>query len=236
MTTLPDDFPAYLRHSDADTPAPTWDQVTLSADAPNREMIQHVARIVADTDDAAAARDVWSSWAADERRTVALIVDRIYAQGWLDAVGPLHNIWAGAFNCYPRDTARGAFADVLESLAGDDGPFIECSIRNGLFAFLNAIQHRDWKQGWMETGVANAALHVGLKESGLVEIHMEVFNPLFIKGAPRKDVLRVPLAGAFNHRLFFLHRHWEQGDMGGKSRTSANFYHLMRGQGLPLSF
>jgi hypothetical protein len=42
MTTLPDDYPDYLKHSDADTPAPSWEQATLSTDAPNREMIRHL--------------------------------------------------------------------------------------------------------------------------------------------------------------------------------------------------
>ncbi|MFL6274146.1 MAG: hypothetical protein ACJ74G_02970 [Blastocatellia bacterium] len=235
MTTLPDDYPDYLKHSDADTPVSTWEQATLSTDAPNHEMIRHLARIVANTESEMEARDVWNSWRPDDRRSVALIVDKIYSQGWLDAVGPIHNIWPGAFNCYPRESAGGSFADVLDAMSSDDGLFIECTIRNGLFAFLNAYNHRDWKQGWMEIGVANAALHIGLKDDGLVEIHLEVFNPLFIKGAPRRDVIRIPLVGAFNHKQFMLHRRWEQTDFAGQSRTSANFYHLMR-QNMPLSF
>jgi len=234
MPALPDDFPDYLKHSDQDTPIPTWEQVTHSADAPNREMIQHVARIVADTDNEAEARDVWSSWGADDRRSVALVVDKVYSQGWLDAVGPIHNVWSGAFNFNPRKTARGTFSDVIDAMSGDGGTFIKCTLRNGLFAYLNTYNHKDWKQGWMEIGVANAALHIGLKEK-LVEVHMEVFNPLFIKGAPEADVVRIPLAGAYNRKLFALHRRWEQPPYAEYSRTSANYYHLMR-QSMRLSF
>ena len=84
-------------------------------------------------------------------------------------------------------------------------------------------------------GVATVALHVGLMKDGRAELHMDVFNPLFIKGAPKGDVIRIPLVGAFNHKQFLLHRRWEQSEFAGQSRTSANFYHLMR-QSMPLSF
>ena len=61
MFAVPRDYPDYLKHSDHDTPVPTWAQVTRSVAAPNCEMIAQVARIVANTDDENAAREVWQT-------------------------------------------------------------------------------------------------------------------------------------------------------------------------------
>ena len=235
-TNLPDDFPNELRHSDADTPVPTWAQVTRSVNAANPSMISRLARLVADTNDEETARAVWASWPGSYRRSAALIIDKVDAQGWLAALGPIDGWpWDGGFYCRPAETARGTFAEVLDSMSRGGGPFIACNLRNGLFAYLNAYSHKAWRRGWMETGVATAALHVGLMKDGRAELHMDVFNPLFIKGAPKGDVIRIPLVGTFNHKQFLLHRRWEQSEFAGQSRTSANFYHLMR-QSMPLSF
>jgi hypothetical protein len=233
---LPDDFPNALRHSDADTPVPTWAQVTRSISAVNQPMIAQVARLVADTDDEPTAHAVWESWPGNYRRSTALIIDKVYAQGWLDALGAIDGWpWDGGFYCRPAETARGAFADVLDSLSGGDRPFIACTLRNGLLAYLNAYSHKAWRRGWMETDTATAALHVGLMKDGRAEIHFDVFNPLFISGAPRGDLIRIPLVGSFNRRQFMLHRRWEQSEFAPHSRTSANLYHLMH-RSVPLSF
>ena len=88
----------------------------------------------------------------------------------------------------------------------------------------------------MENNAATAALHVGLRENGMAEVHMEVYNSLFTNGAPRKDVTRIPFVGSYNHKLFPLHRRWEQSEYQQYVRTSANFYHLMREENVPLSF
>ncbi|MEN3332056.1 MAG: hypothetical protein V7641_1421 [Blastocatellia bacterium] len=236
MLAVPRDYPDYLKHSDHDTPVPTWAQVTRSVAAPNRERIAQVARIVADTDDERAAREVWQSWPGHYQRSTALVIDKLDDEGWLDSIGHLDGWpWDGGFYCWPRATLRGTFAEVLNSLSGANGTFIESRIGNGLFAYLNGYRHKAWQQGWMETDTATAALHVGLMADGRIEIHLDVFNPLFIKGAPAKDLMRIPRLGVFNRRQFFLHRRWEQSRFAALTRTSANLYHLMRAS-VPLCF
>lgn len=236
MFAVPRDYPDYLKHSDQDTPVPTWTQVTRSVAAPNREMIAQIARIVANTDDESAAREVWQSWPGHYQRSTALIIDKVYDEGWLDSIGHIDDWpWDGGFFCWPRTTGRGTFADMLNSMSGADGTFIESRIGNGLFAYLNGYRHKAWQQGWMEIDTATAALHVGLMADGRVEIHLDVFNSLFIKGAPAKDLVRIPRVGVFNRKQFLLHRRWEQSRFAGRSRTSANFYHLMRAS-VPLCF
>jgi hypothetical protein len=236
MFSEPRGYPDYLKHSDDDTPVPTWAQVTRRAAAPNREMTARVARIIAGTDDEATAREVWDTWPGQYQRSTALIIDKVYDEGWLDSIGQIDGWpWDGGFFCWPRATERGTFSDVLKSMSGAGGRFIEGRIGNGLFAYLNAYHHKAWKQGWMETDTATAALHVGLMADGRVEIHLDVFNPLFIKGAPAGDLIRIPYVGVFNRRQFCLHRRWEQSKFATLARTSANLYHLMRAS-VPLSF
>jgi hypothetical protein len=232
---LPADFPEYLMHSDEDTPVPEWEHVTRSAESVNKEMIGHVARIVAGTDDEQAARRSWDQYPPGTKRSVALIVDKIYDEGWLGFVGQIKNAWDGGFFFFPSEVGRRTLRDALDSKAGFDGEYIECSLRNGLFAYLNALNHRAWQVGWMETDAGRAALHVGIFEDGVAEVHLDVFNSLYINGAPSKDVIRIPLVGSLNYREFLLHRRWEQAGFAQITRTSANFYHLMRGQ-VPLSF
>ena len=87
----------------------------------------------------------------------------------------------------------------------------------------------------MENDSPMAALHVGIFKDGSAEVHLDVFNPLCIKQTARSDITRLPLLGSYNHRLLRLHRRWEQSQYGSIARTSANFYHLMRGH-VPLSF
>jgi len=236
MLPVPRDYPEYLKHTDDDTPVPTWRQLTRRTEAPNHEVIAEVARIIADTDDEQTACAVWETWPGNYRRSVALILDKIRHEGWLDAIGAIEGWpWDGGFYCWPRTTERGTFAEVMSHLSGRGGTFIEARIGNGLFAYLNAFQHRAWRRGWMETDTATAALHVGLMGDGRVEIHLDLFNPLFINGAPAKDLLRVPSLGVFNRRQYALHRRWEQSRFAAQVRTSANLYHLMR-ESVPLSF
>jgi hypothetical protein len=233
--SLPADFPEYLTHSDEDTPVPSWEQVTRSAASRDREMISHVSRIIAGTDDEETAREAWGMYPSGTKRSVALFVDKIHDQGWLDAVGQIKNAWDGGFFFRPCATARGTLGDLLHSKSGRRGSYIFLSLRNGLFAYISARNHRAWRYGWMEIDRASAALHVGIFEDGSAEVHMDVFNPLFIKGAPPKDLVSIPLIGSYNHRQFALHKRWEQAEYGAITRTSANFYHLMRGH-VPLSF
>ena len=231
-----DDFPDILQHSEEDAPVPTWLQITRSTDETNTEMISHVSRIVAGTDDEEAARSVWASWPGNYRRSVGLLVDKIYHEGWLDSVGRIEGWpWDGGFFFLPRVSERGAFVEVMESKSGRGGAYTECSLRGGLFAFLNKWSHRGWRRGWMENDAALAALHIGIFKSGAAEAHLDVFNSLYTNGAPRADLVKIPLLGSYNHRLFLLHRRWEMSGYAGVARTSANFYHMMRGI-VPLSF
>ena len=233
--TLPADFPEYLRHSDEDTPVPSWEQVTRSTASRDTEMINHVSRIMAGTDDEQTAREAWDLYPSVTKRSIALFVDKIRDEGWLDAVGQIKNAWDGGFYFSPCATAGGALRELLDSKSGKRGAYISLSLRSGLFAYLSARNHRAWRHGWMEIDQASAALHVGIFEDGLAEVHMDVFNPLFIKGAPPKDLVSIPLIGSYNHRQFALHQKWEQAEYAAITRTSANFYHLMRGH-VPLSF
>ena len=228
-------LPEYLMHSDEDTPVPSWEQVTRSNGSPDGEMFNHVSRIVAGTDDEAAARQSWDQYPSGTKRSIALLVDKIYDEGWLDAVGQIKNAWDGGFFFWPRATRSGTLRDKLNSKSGRGGTYIFLSPRNGLIAYLNRWNHRAWRYGWMEIDAAGAALHVGIFEDGVAEVHLDLFNPLFIKGAPPADVFSLPLIGSYNHRQFALHRRWEQSQYAARTRTSANFYHLMRGH-VPLSF
>jgi hypothetical protein len=232
---LPAGFPEYLMHSDEDTPVPSWEQITRSAESRNEEMTGHITRMLAGGDGEQAARQLWDQYPPGTKRSIALLVDKIYDEGWLSAAGQIKGAWDGGFFFWPHATERGTLRDVLNSKSGRHGTYILCSLRNGLFAYLNALNHRAWREAWMETDAGRAALHVGIFEDGSAEVHMDVFNSLFIKGAPPKDIVRVPLIGSYNHREFLLHRRWEQSEYAAITRTSANFYHLMRGH-VPLSF
>src|ERR1044071_2868384 len=100
MPAVPRDYPDYLRHTDHDTPVPTWAQVTRSAASANLDMIARVARIVAGTDDEQAAREVWAAWPGNYQRSVALLIDKIDDEGWLDSIGQIDGWpWDGGFFC-----------------------------------------------------------------------------------------------------------------------------------------
>jgi hypothetical protein len=135
----------------------------------------------------------------------------------------------------PRESERGTLADVLNSKAGKGGSYIRSTLRNGLFAFLNSSNHKGWDESWMENNAPMAALHVGIFADGSAEIHLEAFNPLYVNGAPRKDVVAIPVIGSYNHKMFLLHRRWEQSEYSTAVRRSANFYYMMR-DSVPLSF
>lgn len=235
LDALPDDYPDYLRVRDEDAPVPTWEQVTRSAESMNAEMTASVSRIIAGTEDDREARTIWELWPPSYRRSVALLIDKIYNEGWLDSVGKIISPWDGGWYVYPRETGRGTLGEILDSKSGAEGTYTRSSIREGLFAFLNSWNHKDWRESWMENDAGMAAIHVGVFENGTAEVHFEAFNPLFTKGASYSDVIDIPLLGAFNYRFFQLHRRWEQSEFATQARRSANFYYMMREE-VPLCF
>ncbi len=235
LTTLPDDFPDYLLHTDADTPVPSWEQVTRSTAEPDLEMTEHVTRIIGAADDVV-GRKIWEVWPGAVRRSVALLIDKIYNEGWLASVGPIrHNPWDGGFFFWPHKGDVGWLWEILDAKSGRRGGYTKSSLDNGLFAYLNSWNHSAWTESWMENNTGVAALHVGLFSDGTAEVHFEVYNPLYTRGAARSDVVRIPLLGSLNHKMFQLHRRWEHSEYAPITRTSANFYHLLRGR-VPLSF
>jgi hypothetical protein len=234
-TLLPDDFPAFLMHSDADTPVPTWKQVTRSTESVDPGFVAHISRIVAGTNDEQVAIETWDNWPGNYQRSIALLVDKICHEGWLDSVGPIRGTpWDGGFFFWPNQGDR-ALAEVLNSKSAPGGEYTRCTYRAGLTARLGRWGHKAWKWGWVENDSPLAALHVGVFKDGSAEVHLDVFNPLCVSGAVPSDITRWPLIGSYNHKLFSLHRRWEQSKYGAVARTSANFYHLMRGH-VPLSF
>ena len=235
MRDLTKQLPEFLRHSSDDTPVPTWEQVTRSGAESSALMVEHVTRVLG-AGSAGLGRERWDSVPGPDQRSVALLIDKIFHEGWLDAVGRISGgPWDGGFFFEPLKTSRGTLSEILDSKSGARGCYTACRARNGLFAYLGKWNHRGWRQGWMENDTATAALHVGIFENGIAEVHFDVFNPLFTRGARRGELVRLPLLGSYNHRLFRLHRRWEQSEHGSKVRTSANFYHLMR-ETVPVSF
>lgn len=232
---LPDEYPDYLRHKDDDAPVPTWEQITRSTESFNSEMTESVTRIIAGTEGTEEAQAAWNQWPANYQRSVALLIDKIYNEGWLDSVGKIISPWDGGWYFYPRETERGSLAEILDSKAGADGTYTRSSLKEGLFAFLNSWNHKSWRESWMENDAGYAAIHVGIFENGTVEVHFEAFNPLFTKGAAYSDVVDIPLLGAFNYKFFQLHRRWEQSEFATHARRSANFYYMMREE-VPLCF
>jgi hypothetical protein len=224
--------PAELRHSDKDTPTPTFEAL-VGAKTEN-DISAHVARILGGgkVED---ARTVFEGWSPSFRRGFALLIQKIFSAGWLDGVGPLVDVWDTAMRFVPQTTDRGSLKDVLAAKAAADGTYVENTVRSGAFAFLAKAHHQDWKRAWMETDVPHANLHVGFLADGNADVHMELYNPLFIKGAPFGDIIFVPGAGSANAPLALKHQHLEAG-AAGSSRTSANYYHFMRGEGVPLFF
>jgi hypothetical protein len=234
-TVLPDDFPSFLTHSDADTPIPTWKQVTRSTESVDTDFVSHLSLIVSGTEDEQTAVEMWDSWPGNYRRSTALLVDKIHHEGWLDAVGPIRGApWDGGFFFWPRIDDRD-LADVLNAKSGSAGAYTKCDYRAGLPARLGRWNHKGWRWGWMENDSPLAALHVGVFKDGSAEVHLDVFNPLCVNQTVSSDITRLPLLGSYNHKLFRLHRRWEQSQYGAIVRTSANFYHLMRGD-VPLCF
>ncbi|MFY9609403.1 MAG: hypothetical protein WAU45_12410 [Blastocatellia bacterium] len=231
------DLPDFLKGSNDSAPVPTWEQLTRTGSSSSPEMLEHVTRVLGAEDDTEAAREVWDLLPGECQRSVALLIDKIYNEGWLDAVGRISGWpWDGGFFFEPRETSRGALAVALDSKSGSRGSYTACNARNGLFAYLSARNHRGWRQSWMENDAATAALHVGIFESGIAEVHFDAFNPLFTNGAAPADLISIPLVGSYNHRLFELHRRWEQGKHASTVRSSACFYRLLHRETVPLSF
>ena len=181
-TVLPDDFPAFLMHSDDDTPVPTWKQVTRSTEAVDPGFVAHLSQIVAGTNDEQVAIETWDTWPGNYQRSIALFVDKIYHEGWLDSVGPIRGTpWDGGFFFWPHHGDR-ALADVLNSKSGPGGEYTRCTYRAGLTARLGRWGHKAWKWGWIENDSPLAALHVGVFKDGSAEVHLDVFNPLCVSG------------------------------------------------------
>lgn len=234
--TVPrEDFPEFLTHSDEDTPIPTWKQVTRSTESIDSDFVAHVSRIVSGTENERAAVETWDTWPGNHRRSFGLLVDKIYHEGWIDSVGPLRGEpWDGGFFFWPLTSDRD-LADVLNAKSGRAGSYTKNNYRAGLPAGLARWNHKAWKWGWIENDSPLAALHIGVFKDGSAEVHLDVFNPLCVNGTVRSDITRLPLIGSYNHKLFRMHRRWEQAEYGSIVRTSANLYHLMRGR-VPLSF
>ena len=228
--------PPFLRHSENETPVPSWRQVTRSVDSPNPSMAATVSRIVAGVDDEQAAVDVWNGWPGSYRRSVALLVDKISHEGWLDSVGPIAGWpWDGGYYFWPRIANLGMLDDVLRAKTETDGVYTRCTLRNGLAAYLSGWNHKAWKRSWIENDSPFASLHVGIFANGSAEVHLDLFNPVYTNGASRSQVRKLPCLGSYNKELFRLHRQWEGAKYGAITRTSANLYHLMRGT-VPLCF
>jgi len=236
MINLSDDFHRLLDHSDEHTPVPTWQQLSRSVSAVDTGLTFHAARIVAGSCDDEAALERWNAWPRKLRRTVALLVEKICHEGWLESVGPIYGSpYDGGFLFTPRCTYAGTLEDVLNAKAINDRVYMRSNLRGGLAAYLSAWNHKTWKRSWIENDTPFSSLHIGLLEDGSAEVHLDLFNPVFTNGAPQRDVTTLPGLGAFNHRLFRLHRKWEEGQHAPTTRTSANYYHFMRGR-VPLSF
>jgi hypothetical protein len=202
----------------------------------NSQMISHLTRVISGTDGESLAVEIWDSWSGPQKRSVTLLIDKIYHEGWLDSVGPMvGGPWDGGFFFSPRASDPGALIDALDTKSREDGVYIPCSFRGGLAGYLSGWNHPAWQRGWIENDTPCASLHVGIFRNGTAEVHLDLFNPLHTNGAPRSKVVTLWALGSYNHRLFRLHRKWEGKRYGAITRTSANFYHLMRGR-VPLCF
>jgi hypothetical protein len=230
------DLPLILTHSDRDTPIPTWEQVTRSERSINSEMVGHLSRIVGNSTDEIRAVEVWDSWPGNIRRSVALLVDKIYHEGWLDSVGPIEGWpWDGGFFFSPAVADPRTLADLLDAKSLEGGGYTRCGLRDGMAAYLSGWNHPGWKRSWIENDSPFASLHVGLFASGSAEVHLDLFNPIYTNGAPRSQLIKVWGLGAYNYGLLRLHRKWEGPRYAAVTRTSANYYHLMR-ERVPLCF
>ena len=215
---LPPDYPEYLRHTDADTPDPTWEQITRGGDA---EMVAHICRIMGNTENQKDTQDWWSKWPVSYRRTVGLLIDKIYNEGWLDVVGPINDgtPWDGGFYFWPLASDRGTLADVLDSKSGKQRSLHsmrseqrvvrlhQCLESQRLASRLDGEQHRH-----------GCAARRGTRENGSAEVHLEVFNSLYTKGAPRKDVTRIPFSA---HTITSCFRCTAAGSSPSTSNTCA---------------
>ncbi|MFY9571125.1 MAG: hypothetical protein WAV20_07000 [Blastocatellia bacterium] len=238
MSQLSSIIPAFLCHSEDDTPIPTWEQITRkvnTVDTNDSLVGAHVRRIVSGGDDEEVAVETWNGWPGNCKRSVAILVDKIYNEGWLDLVGGLKGPpWDGGFFFWPRASDQD-LALVLNSKTGKKGSYRTGSLTNGLASYFSQWNHRAWTRSWMETDSPVAALHIGTFADGSAEVHLDVFNPLFVVGADRSDISTLPLIGRYNRKMFRLHRRWEGPKYAALTRTSANFYHLMQ-PSVPLSF
>src|SRR5262249_5098018 len=122
-----------------------------------------------------------------------------------------------------------------EVKATHDGTYVENTLSQGAFAYLTKWNHQDWVRAWMETDVAHATLHVGVFADGTVEVHMELYNPMFLKGAPASELVFAQGFGWLNWLLTAKHQAREAGSQA-PNRTSANYYHFMRDSAFPLGF
>jgi hypothetical protein len=187
--------------------------------------------------DAAAARAKFEAWEPTMRRGFVLLLDKLINEGWASSIDRIDfkgGVWDSAFHFWPRTTAAGTLDDILEAKEAA-GHYVENSLENGLVAYFNKYNHREWVRAWAETDARNASLHIGRFADGHFEVHLELYNPVFVNGAPRFEVVAAPILGAFNWRTLAQHQKWENGPEAA-NRRSANYYHFMKNGGVPLSF
>src|SRR5215471_19196192 len=191
-------LPAILSHTDIDTPVPTWKQVTRSIYSANSHRISHLTRVVSGTNDESLAVEIWDSWSGAQKRSVALLVDKIYHEGWLDSVGPMvSGPWDGGFFFWPADSR--ALAAVLEIKTRENKVYVPCSFEGGLAGYLSGWNHPGWQKGWIESDTPLASLHVGIFENGSAEVHLDLFNPVYTTGASRLNIVTLWGLGSYNH-------------------------------------
>lgn len=208
------DAPAQLCHDEGDTPTPTWEQLTGG----RGDVVGHVARILGDGD-AGKARERYGNWPGPIQRGFALLIAKIHNEGWLDCVGALKE--TPTQDGIVFTPARGPLGQIEDAL-GLKSWYRENSLWNGVIAYLGAWNHKNWRRAWSDTTHRHSSLHVGITYDGIGQAHFEIYNPFFRGGD----------AG-----LIALHQKWEANyDLALISRRSANHYHFLAGQGLPLAF
>jgi hypothetical protein len=227
-----DQVPSSLRHDESDAPVPTWEQVTKSTERRDDHRTLAVTRLLGGTEEE--ARDRFERLEPRERRSFALLVDKIDNEGWLDQVGRVSALWDDTMFFDVRDASDGV-TPLAERLAGASN-YTQNTAWNGLAAYFNAWNHPDWTDAYMENDAGHGALHVGIFEDGTGEVHFEVYNALFTNGAPSGQVVWGPGVGWLNAWHFARHQWWEGARFGPVTRRSANFYFLLRDGGVPMSF
>jgi hypothetical protein len=220
-------IPASLLRDDEDAPVPTYEQLTHAGERDHAARSAHIQRIL-DRADEPAARARFLGFRREVRRGFALLIDQIDAEGWLRALGPLATEpWQDGMVVRPAHSGE---AEIRAAMAGMRAVYTQNDIRLGVAAYFTRWHHRDWSTGWMRNDVAHACLHVGIvRATGDIELHLEVFNPLYTNGARLIDTFpMVPIFGRINWPLMLAHTRWENAAFAPLIRRSVNHYWLMR--------